>query len=302
MLFHEIHGSYFRAVSSILEKACSGGLTGRELTRLAAQNAFAESTLSIPAALKSGAWPLLKSDLTTVLRHPPSTPLTLLEKRWLKALLQDPRIALFSPDAFGLEEVAPLYRPGTFVWFDRYTDGDPYRDSTYIANFQTILQAIRAQRALEVTFQARSGARRGLVCFPHHLEYSPKDDKFRLQAAGRRTALTLNLSRILSCRLLEEQAPPGLQPPQGELRRLELLLRDERNALERALLHFSHLGKETRRLEEDLYQITLWYDKEDETELLIRVLSFGPVLQVVSPAAFAGLVQERLARQRELWV
>ena len=39
------------------------------------------------------------------------------------------------------------------------------------------------------------------------------------------------------------------------------------------------------------------YDKDDETELLIRVLSFGPVLQVTDPPEFASLVKERLSRQ-----
>ena len=61
------------------------------------------------------------------------------------------------------------------------------------------------------------------------------------------------------------------------------MLRDERNALERAALHFSHFEKEIQKPEEGSYQIKLRYDKDDETELLIRVLSFGPVLQVKSP-------------------
>ena len=81
---------------------------------------------------------------------------------------------------------------------------------------------------------------------------------------------------------------------------MTFLLREERNALERVLLHFSHLEKETVRLEEDLYQVTLRYDKEDETELLIRILSFGPVLQVTAPDSFIALIRERLAHQKIL--
>lgn len=38
----------------------------------------------------------------------------------------------------------------------------------------------------------------------------------------------------------------------------------------------------------------LRYDKEDETELLIRILSFGPVLEVKGPAEFIALVKERV--------
>ena len=60
----------------------------------------------INACLKDGTWPLLNADLTTPLRHAPRMPLTTLEKRWLKTLLQDPRIRLFDVPAAGLEDAA----------------------------------------------------------------------------------------------------------------------------------------------------------------------------------------------------
>ena len=40
------------------------------------------------------------------------------------------------------------------------------------------------------------------------------------------------------------------------------------------------------------------YDKEDETEILIRVLSFGPMLRVVKPVAFINLIKGRLSDQK----
>lgn len=73
--------------------------------------AFAESILTIPTNLKNGTWPVLFKDNTTPLLHEPSMPLTTLQKRWMKALLLDARIALFAPSAEGLEEVQPLFQP-----------------------------------------------------------------------------------------------------------------------------------------------------------------------------------------------
>ena len=55
-------------------------------------------------------------------------------------------------------------------------------------------------------------------------------------------------------------------------------LTDERGARERVLLHFFHLEKETKRLDDTHYQVTLHYEQNDETEILIRILSFGPVV------------------------
>lgn len=298
MLFSEIYGSYFNVVAAVLSEAVRGELNRQRLTALVREKAFAESALTIPAALTGGSWPLLKSDCKTVIRHEPTMPLTTLQKRWLKSLLLDPRIALFEPDTTGLEDVEPLVRPGTFVFFDQYADGDPYGDENYIACFRLILRAIREKRKLRLHFSSHTGACHVLVCMPQHLEYSLKDDKFRLQALGWRRVRTVNLARIRSCALLEAYDPAAITPPEEPLCELTLLLHDERNALERVLLHFSHFAKETVKLDERLYQIRLWYDKDDETELLIRVLSFGPLLEVVSPPYFVDLIKDRLARQR----
>lgn len=297
MLFSEIYGSYFNVVAAVLAEAANGELTENRITELVREKAFAESGLTIPAALKDESWPLLEHGLKTVIRHNPTMPLTILQKRWLKALLMDPRIALFDPDTTGLENIEPLYKPDTFVLFDQYTDGDPYEDKNYIACFKIILQAIREKRILRIRFRSHTGLRHSFVCMPYRLEYSVKDDKFRLLSLGRQNTHTINLARVRSCELLEEYQPSGISYPAGHSCELTLLLRDERNALERVLLHFSHFEKETIKLDDSLYQIRLRYDKDDETELLIRVLSFGPVLEVKAPSDFVDLVKGRLARQ-----
>lgn len=53
-------------------------------------------------------WPLIRADYSTPLENPPTMPLTTLQKRWLKAILSDPRIQLFDPPMEGLEDVEPL--------------------------------------------------------------------------------------------------------------------------------------------------------------------------------------------------
>ena len=116
-------------------------------------------------------------------------------------------------------------------------------------------------------------------------------------SANNRTSLSVNVARIESCELLEYCTEAEYQPRPMRRRKLVLELTDERNALERCLLHFSHLQKETERIGENTYRLTLHYEKEDETELLIRVLSFGPVLKVLSPQKFREKLLHRLNRQ-----
>ena len=173
MLFHEIYSSYYIAVSSILKEAVRGTLTGKKLNALVQEHAFGESLLTIPDGLKGEKWRLIHKDLSTPLEEEPSMPLTILEKRWMKALLLDPRIRLFMPDmaglegiglkeiglgGIGLEDVEPLFTPDMIVYYDRYSDGDDYQDPAYIEHFRTILQALREKRNLYITFESRHHA------------------------------------------------------------------------------------------------------------------------------------------------
>lgn len=300
MLFSEVYGAYYNVLAKLLEQAVDGTLTRESMNAIIREKGFEESILTIPEALESQTWPLLKGDLTTPLQHKPTMPLTTLQRQWLKALLSDPRIKLFDPPMDGLEDVEPLYPSNTFVYYDRYNDGDPFEDPGYIKRFRCILSAIRHKRWLRIQFTGHNGKPHYWRCIPYKLEYSAKDDKFRLISANKRDTLSINLARIQQCFMMEPYTEEEYQPRTMKQRILVLELKDERNALERAMLHFSHLNKETERIGEDLYKITLFYEREDETELLIRVLSFGPVLKVVFPDDFTEKLVQRLKKQKEM--
>lgn len=299
MLFHEIYGVYFHVVSEILAQAVQHNLTGTKIIEIVQQRAFSESALTIPAALKKD-WPFLREDLSTPLQHTPSMPLTTLQKRWLKTLLQDQRIQLFAPNPAGLEEIEPLFDWKDVVYFDQYADGDPYGDEQYIKNFRILLKAINEQRSVQILYERTAGRYRTFCCVPNYMEYSEKDDKFRVIVQEGRVVHTLNMARIESCFCLEPAKAEQIQSKKPKQCTLTFRLVDQRNALERALLHFSHFEKETVRLNNNEYEVSLMYDCEDETELLIRILSFGPMVRVVSPKRFVVLLQKRLQKQIQL--
>ena len=298
MLFHELYGSYYQTVSLILKDAVNGSLTKKGMAKLVQEHAFGESGLSIPDGLTGEQWRLLHQDFTTPMMNEPTMPLTLLQKRWMKALLLDPRIQLFAPDSSGLEDVKPLFTPDVFVYYDRYTEGDNYQNEEYINIFRTVLTAVREKKNLSVQYESRRGAGQTLTVTPHYLEYSEKDDRFRLYAAGKYRTWILNLSRIQECCLINAEASAPLRLTDEQ--KLCFELTDYRNALERVLLHFSHLRKETKRLDRKHYRVTLYYDPQDETEMVIRLLSFGPMIRVTEPPEMIQLLRERIRGQREL--
>lgn len=299
MLFHEIYGCYYNTVAKILTEAVEGKLSDKSMRDIIQDNAFAESFLTIIPALREEKWQLLQKDLTTPLKHKPSRPLTTLELRWLKAISLDPRIKLFPVRFQGLEEVKPLFTPEDYVIFDKYNDGDPFEDENYIAVFRTLLQGIHEQRWLHIEYLSRRDNLLKVNCVPLSLEYSEKDDKFRLHTAGCRYSDTINVARILSCELGNEYKGRGLCSEVVEKRYFVLELLNERNALERVLLHFAHFQKQAERISDKSYKVTIYYDSSDETELLIRVLSFGPLVKVIEPESFIRLIKERLRMQRK---
>lgn len=236
--FNEIYGTYFNVVSSILRQAQEKQLTKDSLELLVREQAFADSCLTIPKALQDGSWPLLQKDMTTPLRHAPAMPLTTLQRRWLKCLLTDKRIQLFDVDSSGLENVEPLFSEEQFVYFDRYSDGDNYDAPQYKQHFRLLLQAITEKRRVEISFISGKNESVRKEYLPLQLEYSAKDDKFRLKAVCERHLHYVNVGRIKSCKMLEQTEEEACMLLEPERCAVTVLLTDERNALERAMLHF----------------------------------------------------------------
>ena len=302
-IFSEVYGTYYNIVADILGKAASDGLTLEQLKRIVYKEGYEESGLELLPALTDERWTLLNKELKTPLKNKPSMPLTLLQKQWLKALLLDERVRLFFTDEElaneekALEDVEPLYRPEQFVFFDRFVDGDAYKSARYRENFRQILQAIKDHTAIDASYRTNKDnviVWTNLV--PMTLEYSAKDDKFRLQGMVGHKQVTLNLAKIITVELggpWEKELPQAALPQE----KLVLELVDERHTMMRALMHFSDLAKETEKLDETHYLLTVFYDKNDETEMVYRVLSFGPTMKVREPEGFVELIKERLKEQ-----
>ena len=299
MIFSELYSAYYNAVASVLKAACGHPLTKAGLREIVEQKAFGESVLNIEPALLEERWQLLRPDGTTPIRRVPTMPLTTLQKRWLKAISLDPRIRLFSAGVPDFPDVEPLFRPEDFQVFDKYSDGDPFEDENYIRNFRLILYAIQNRIPLSIDCMNGKGALVHRTLMPEYLEYSEKDDKFRLIGSGCRFGGVVNLGRITHCALRMRPLPAVPDKKiHTEKRTVELELVDQRNALERAMLHFAHFEKQAERLDESRYKIVITYDSDDETEMVIRILSFGPMVRAVSPPHFVDLIKERLIQQK----
>ena len=164
--------------------------------------------------------------------------------------------------------------------------------------FKMILNAIREKQPLTIEMLNRRGNIVKMNVTPVRLEYSEKDDKFRLMTKGNRFGGTVNLARIVSCqkysgRFFNNESEKGSEPCSVTLR-----IYNERNALERCMLHFAHFEKQAERVDDMNYMVHINYNKGDETEMVIRILGFGPLVEVVEPQEFRALIVDRLIKQK----
>ena len=316
-LFSEIYSCYYQVLRHLLSS--HGALTIQDIRSRICREGFEESLLSIIPKIESGAWNLFEKDGGLYLsKLSPSflTPLSALEKSYLKALLSDPRIGLFLEPAQlealrrMLSEVPPPWRPEQFYYYDRFSDGDPWQDESYRHRFRTLLQAQKNRQYVDIDYISPNGKRLHHPYIPARLEYSVKNDKLRLLALkpskyGRMKLELLNLSRIQSVRPIEKVLSSHVDL-NAWIRNsyykepVTLHIVNRRNALERAMLHFANYEKNTSKIDEDTYECLIYYNKNMETELLIEVLSFGPMLTVIGNERFLHSLKSRLHRQISL--
>ena len=300
MIYSELYGAYYNTVAKILEEAVTHPVTDADIERMINENAFSESIWAIPDAIKEERWQLLTKDGTTPLENKPSMPVTLLQKRWLKSIACDPRVKLFGDIDFNYPGIEPLFLPEDYIVFDKYLDGDNYTDEKYISNFRRILDAVKNQYSLKIIAVNKDGNNKKHIVLPEYIEYSEKDDKFRVICFSEKRETTINIGRIVSCEpfngniTFAKEKEKLVRP-----RTVVFELIDERNALERVLMHFAHFKKTAEKIDENKYLVTVYYDKDDEKEMIIRVLSFGPMIRVTGPKHFVKLIKERLYKQKE---
>lgn len=300
MIFSEIYSVYYNAVARLIESAINGELSTDNITDIINDAAFLESFMYIKDAINNEDWCVINKEYKTPIKHLPNMPISHLELSFLKSIISDKRFLLFNEIPSGLEEVEPLYTEDMFYVFDQFKDGDPYENQEYVTNFHTVLTALKEKRRLLIEFNTGKGKFHSGEYIPRKLEFSAKDDRFRLICKGNYNVATINLVRITKCSLLECFDEQKISPLYRKKSYVEIEIKDKRNALERMMTTFSNYKKETKRINENTYILKLFYNKEDETELLIRILSFGPMVKVVSPKRFLDQIKKRITTQRKL--
>lgn len=310
-LFSEINCAYFNVTEKILRRKT---ITISDIREIIGRNGFSETMLFLEPELigKNSIGLLTEHDgiYTSILKNELHIPLTEVQKRWLCAVLNDKKSSLFldkeqKAELYELLGAEPLFDSGFIRFFDRFTDGDDFEDESYIRNFRNILRSIHENRLVRISFQTRKGARVTHYFLPEKLEYSSKNDKFRVHVIRYNKTQPvergiINLSQITSSELTDITAENRLYKTPSK-KEVTVKVSNERNAVNRFMMEFAELER-ISDFDDTTKEctVTMKYDAKDETEILIRILSFGPVVEVVGDDGLRKPVTDRVRRQGEL--
>lgn len=310
-IFLEIFGCYYKTITDIINNA---PLTEEEVQKIIRNNGFSESFFHLLPILNELPFIEKKGDkYYSLLKNKIRLPLTTLEKSWLKVILDNKRIKLFNNEIKeNIDNIEPLYKEIFFKFFDRYSDGDDYSSNEYISNYRKITEALKNKEIIEITYKPLKQKEEITGYYlPTQIEYSNKDDKFRFFAArifnnkivdyvciniGRIKNITKSNQRLENIEKLEKYIKKF---EKKEV--IELEIYNKRNAIERFMIEFSTYEKQSIfNQENETCKAKIFYRKNEEYEILMKILSFGPVIKILTPCPIKDKIIEKINTQFKL--
>jgi predicted DNA-binding transcriptional regulator YafY len=314
ILFHEMYSVYYRIVARLVKRAKKTPFSDDDIRKSVEELGFEETKTEFLTKFRNCDIPVFRKNdggtYSTPLKFVPR-PLSLLERRWLASVLYDERMRLFLDDGeiarlkSSLGGMEPLYKKEDFQTVDGANDPDPFASSNYRKVFRTLLDAFEREKSLQIRYRARRGDEGDVIVEPTALQYSVKDDKFRLLCKGRygdgrARRIVMNVSRIVAAHMCDESPPPLGAVVEPKTKTAVISLSNERDTPERAMMHFANYECVSYARDDGKIEMNVKYNADDEKEVLIRVLAFGPQICVLEPDSLVSMIKERLTRQKKL--
>ena len=246
-------------------------------------------------------------------------PLTKLEIRWLKTVLQDPKMKYFlsENEINKVQNVLDREAPNTemlhmdkIVYYDRYFIPKKIwqAEQKYI---NIVIAGIQNGKLLDLSYITHSGERLNGMFKPVVLEFSKRNNKFQLcaQSCANELYYYINPAQIESMNLTEECYDYFETLEKYENYRKEtqcsvkVVFYNVQNIVDRILTEFSPWRKyccydnNTK-----LYTLTIFYQKDEELDLVVRLMGYGSKIHFIERDnnTIAENIQKRLEKQLEL--
>ena len=245
-------------------------------------------------------------------------PLTILELRWLKTVINDQKMNLF----FSGDEIALLKKllnenaanlnalpMNKVVFFDRFrfTEKNTRRET---AALSTILEGIYDHKTVWLKYHTNHKGPRHGEFRPIVLEFSKRNNRFQgyFQKCKTGAIFTFNIAQIETA--IETDTPFDYYAAEMDLAdyrknnttSVEIEFSNVKNIADRILTEFSPWEKRcSYDAKTRMYRLTIFYQTLDELDLVVRLLGYGANIRFVDKAHPIFVeIQQRMNRQMDL--
>ncbi len=314
-MYHEIYGKYYQMIHNLLN---SKPKTEREINDYIRSQGFDESFLYLNAEMLVDEYHLFvkKGDLFYPLTNG-EIPLFLTseQKKWLNTMLFDEKVKLFLSDEkikYYQKEFAGnvLYDGSTYQYL--YQDVDKDEINSKMRNiFRFVKNAIIQGMDINLTFISSKNYYTHKKVAPYKIEYSMQDQKMRLIAVEYRNGepkriIRIRLASVVGYRMVERTKKIDFEYYlQQEVLKEPLIIEvyPILNGIERVFIELSNYKREAVfDKERNLSIMKIYYEKVDEMDLVLKMLSFGKVVKILSDGFIKEEVLRRINKQKELLV
>lgn len=318
-LFSEVYSCYYTAIGKIIDESIDGEISEEAAKEIIKRVAFEESDIFIMSKIHSNTWSFFDEQNQCKIKNKTQEPLTKLQKMWLCAIFNDEKINLFFDENeivtfrkyFNDNGIAPMFKQSDFYYFDQFKLGDNYSDKMYIEHFKKLVDAVKSKQILNISYSNRKDKEICKDFLILKIEYSKKNNRHRvyvseIQNKRRKNYYLLNIARITGISYSENEYNEYISFEKYAENNLEkepvvIEISDERDALERCMVQFANFNKRTEYDEKTKkYLCYIYYNKDLETELLIQIMSFVPLVKVLGNDKFLKLLLDRVRLQKNL--
>ena len=311
-LFNPLYSTYYLAIRNILETYVTNKkktLSNEVISEIIKKSVYIEAPgelydIIFDNTQTTTIFDSSENGVTSPINYTPDFPLTTIELRFLASIIQDNRITMFINPIVtkelkdSLKLVKPLWTSENVKYFDQNKGGDDFNNQNYIKIFQTILNAINNKNFVHLVYGRKNISD---TFTPTHLDYSQKDNTFRLFV--KELKYPINLEKIKSIEITKEKPEKPESSTVYETLKVEIY--DDTETLynfNRAIRMFSYFKKTCKKTDkENTYELTVKYDKSDESEIIIKTLMFGPNMKVLEPKTVVEERNRRINRQNEIF-
>jgi len=247
-------------------------------------------------------------------------PLSTMELRWLKTIIEESRFAAFfqntdEVDAIKefMEENAVEIEPlpaAKIVYYDRYqlSTRGMESENRYLG---ILAECIRNRIAVNIKYLTRYKKTITDVFYPVVIEYSCRNNNLQLYAWSqkKKKISLINLSRIQElCQGAPEYNYKAAMDEYKKYREynkrsVEILFYNEKNNADRILTEFAPWDKRcTLDRIRNLFRLNISYQSIDEKDIIIRLMGYGSDIQFSDPSHnIAREIQDRIGRQADIF-